>query len=107
MLKGKQRAKEIARERVDILLDIALHEKDQELADRQAVVAKRMVLRHRIKLPYDLKQLYCKHCKAFIVPGRTARIRTGRSCAKAIRITCLRCGHTYRKIIAKPQNKDL
>ncbi|MDQ4050970.1 MAG: hypothetical protein M3115_01820 [Thermoproteota archaeon] len=59
----------------------------------------------RIRLPYEIRQLYCKRCKAFIVPGRTSRIRTGRSKTRAVRITCLKCNHTYRRILS--WNKDL
>jgi ribonuclease P protein subunit RPR2 len=50
-------------------------------------------------MPYSIRQLYCKNCKKFIVPGRTARVRVGRSSTRAIRITCLLCGHIYRKVI--------
>jgi ribonuclease P protein subunit RPR2 len=106
-LKQKPLVKEIAKERVGILLAAALSEKNPELADRQAMAAKKMALRHRIKLAYEARQLYCKSCKALIIPGRTARVRLGRSDTRAIRITCLRCGHVYRKIISRPQNKDL
>lgn len=95
----KARAKEIARERINILIKNALLEKDPELAARQARLAKKIAMRYRVRLPYEVRQLFCKKCKAFIVPGRSARVRVGRAKTRAIRITCLGCGHTYRKII--------
>ncbi|MGH9954162.1 MAG: RNase P subunit, partial [Nitrososphaeraceae archaeon] len=49
--------------------------------------------------------LYCKRCKAFIIPGRSARVRVGRAKTRALRITCLKCGYTYRKLLV--WNKDL
>lgn len=98
---GKAQAKEIARERIDILVKNALLEKDQELATRQAQLAKKIAMRYRVRLPYEARQLFCKRCKAFIVPGRSARVRVGGAKTRAIRITCLRCGHTYRKIMAE------
>ena len=83
----KPQAKELARERIDILVANALHEPDENLAGRQARLAKKIAMRYRVRLPYDIRQLYCKKCKAFVVPGKTARVRMGRSKTKAIRIT--------------------
>jgi ribonuclease P protein subunit RPR2 len=102
----KQQAKEIASERIEILVACALAEKDAGLAGRQAALAKKMAMRHRLRLPYGVRHLFCKKCKAFIVPGRTSRVRTGRSKTRALRVTCGICGHTYRKVLAG-RNKDL
>lgn len=94
----KQQAKEVARERIELLVAGALAEGDPALAGRQAMLAKKIAMRHRVRLPYGIRQLFCKKCKSFIVPGRTSRVRiTG----NAVRITCLKCGHTYRKMVAK------
>jgi ribonuclease P protein subunit RPR2 len=103
--KKKQKVKQIARERIDVLVEYALHEKDHLLAEKQAHQAKKIATHQRIRLPYKIRQLYCKRCKAFIVPGRGARVRIGRAKTRAVRITCLKCGHTYRKILL--WNKDL
>jgi ribonuclease P protein subunit RPR2 len=78
-----------------LLVAGALAERDADLAGRQAMLAKKIAMRHRVRLPYRIRQLYCKKCKSFVVPGRTSRVRTT---GKAVRITCLKCGHTYRKI---------
>jgi ribonuclease P protein subunit RPR2 len=104
-LARQQKAKEIAKERIDILVKSALKEKDEALAARQARQAKKIAMHFRVRLPYEARQLYCKKCKAFIVPGRSARVRVGRAKTRAVRFTCLRCGHTYRKILGR--NKDL
>ena len=104
-LVAKAEIREIARERIDVLVRSALEENDIDLAARQANRAKKIGMRFRVRLPYEVRQLFCKECKAFIVPGRNARVRVGRSKTKAVRITCLRCGHTYRKILGR--NKDL
>jgi ribonuclease P protein subunit RPR2 len=103
--KKKQKVKQIARERIDVLVECALHEKDHHLAEKQARQAKKIATHRRIRLPYEIRQLYCKRCKAFIVPGRSARVRIGRAKTRAVRVTCLKCGHTYRKILI--WNKDL
>ena len=105
MSKRKPQVKEIAEERIDMLVANALHEQDKYLAAKKACRAKKIAMRFRIRLPYRIRQLYCKKCKIFIVPGRSARIRVGRAKTRAVRITCLKCGHTYRKILR--WNKDL
>ena len=92
--------KELARERIGILVAAALKEKDEELAAMQAKLAKKVAMRFRVHLPYEARQLFCKKCKAFIVPGRSARVRVGRAKTRAIRVTCLKCAHTYRRVLA-------
>jgi ribonuclease P protein subunit RPR2 len=96
----KQIVKEIAKERIGLLIANALEVRENEkLAHDQAMLAKKIAMRYRLKLPYHIRQLYCKKCKYFIIPGRNARVRIGRSNTKAVRITCMKCNHTYRKIL--------
>ena len=94
-------ARDIAKERIRLLIDHALREAlyDPVLADNQARLARKIAMRMRLRLPYEIRQLYCKRCKRFIMPGIGSRVRTGRSRLKAIRITCLKCGHIYHKVI--------
>ena len=97
----KQIVKEIAKERIDLLIANALVEirDNEKLAYDQAILAKKIAMRYRLKLPYYIRQLFCKKCKYFIIPGRNSRVRIGRSDTKALRITCMKCNHTYRKIL--------
>jgi len=97
----KKSQKDLALQRIEILVQNALEnvKPDAKLAQKQAMLAKKISNKFRVRLPYEIRQLYCKNCKRFIVPGIDARVRIGRSNVKAVRITCLRCGHIYRKII--------
>jgi ribonuclease P protein subunit RPR2 len=97
----KSTARDVAKERIRLLIDHALREAlhDDILANKQAKIAKKIAMRMRLRLPYEIRQLYCKRCKEFILPGISSRIRTGRSRLKAVRITCLKCGHIYRKVL--------
>lgn len=90
-------------ERMHILIQNAISNAriKPDLAERQASLAKKMSMKYRVRMPYELRMNFCKKCKKFIVPGFTARIRLGRSEVKSIRITCKFCNHTYRKIIKK------
>jgi ribonuclease P protein subunit RPR2 len=98
---GKQVVKLVGQERILILIRNAFQkiDDDYELANSQAQIAKKIAKRLRLKLPYDIRQLYCKKCKQFIVPGFNCRVRIGRSKIKALRITCLLCNNVYRKLL--------
>ena len=98
----KPAVKQIALERMEILIDNAISnaKSNPKLAQRQALLARKISMRHKVKMPYVLRMAFCKKCKSFIAPGINSKIRLGRSSIKSIRITCNFCGHTYRKIIA-------
>jgi ribonuclease P protein subunit RPR2 len=99
----KQIAKDIAKERVGILIANALKEAhaNEKIASKQAYLARKIAMRLRVRLDYEIRQLFCKRCKKFIIPGRDSRIRIGRTNTKSIRITCAKCGHTYHKLISR------
>jgi ribonuclease P protein subunit RPR2 len=96
-------AKKIAMERMEILIENAINNArtNPELSQRQASIARRISTRHKIRMPYNLRMVFCKKCKSFIAPGINSRIRLGRASVKSIRISCNLCGHTYRKIISQ------
>ncbi len=99
----KPALRKIAMERMQILIENAISNArtNPELSQRQASLARRISTRHKIRMPYDLRMVFCKKCKSFIAPGINSRIRLGRSSTKSIRISCNLCGHTYRKIISQ------
>ena len=99
----KPGAKKIAMERMQILIENAITnaKQDPKLSQRQASLARRISTRHKIRMPYHLRMVFCKKCKSFIAPGVNSRFRLGRASVKSIRISCNLCGHTYRKIISQ------
>jgi ribonuclease P protein subunit RPR2 len=92
----------IAMERMQILIDNAIinARTDPKLSQQQASIARRISTKYKIRMPYDLRMVFCKKCKSFIAPGINSRIRLGGASVKSIRISCNLCGHTYRKIIS-------
>lgn len=98
----KSAVRKIAMERMQILIENAITnaKTNPKLSERQAYLARRISTRHKIRMPYELRMVFCKKCKSFIAPGINSRIRLGRSSVRSIRITCNLCGHTYRKIIS-------
>jgi len=97
---NKKIVERIATERIEILIDNALREiKDNEkLSQSYAKLALKIAMRVTIRMPYVIRQLFCRKCKQFIVPGVNSRVRMGRTRVKTIRITCMKCNHVYRKI---------
>ena len=100
MKKTRGFLKELAKERANILIETVLKtsKDDMELAERQASMARKICMKFNVRLPYDKKQIYCKGCKKLIIPGKNSRVRLGFK-PKALKITCLRCGHIYRKVL--------
>ena len=52
-------------------------------------------------MPHGLRIAFCKRCKSFAPPDSGSRVRIGGSQTRAVRITCLLCGHTYRRILPR------
>lgn len=94
--KAKARRTDIARERVGILLDLAEQRAlagEMDLADRYAQLARRIGMRHELRMPRGFNLRFCRRCLKYLVPGRNATFRTlgGRLCRR-----CLECGEVYR-----------
>ena len=98
--KGAERR--IAAARIDRLLAAARDEAlgpDADLADRYAVLARRIAMRYQLPLRRDQKAQVCRACSAYQVPGVTSRTRFRRG--RLVR-TCLRCGRVRRRILEHP-----
>ncbi|MFX1299475.1 MAG: ribonuclease P protein component 4 [Promethearchaeota archaeon] len=83
--------------------EVAPH--DPALAQRYVQMARRIVIRTRIRLPPDLRHRYCHRCEHYLRPGVNSRIRlrtTGRSGSTVI--TCLSCGYRRKIIWKRPKN---
>ena len=98
----KNSKKQIAIKRMEILFNNALSnaKNNPGLAQKQAEIAKKISLKFKIKMPFEVSSSFCKNCKKFIAPGIASKIRLG-SKPKSIRITCTYCNHTYRKIFSQ------
>jgi len=98
----KNSKKEIALRRIEILFNNALLNAkiNPGLAQKQAEIVKKISMKFKIKLPFEISSSFCKKCKKFIPPGIASKTRLG-SKPKSIRVTCLYCNHTYRKIISQ------
>jgi ribonuclease P protein subunit RPR2 len=80
----------IARQRIQTLLELARQKwpSDKALSRRYVSLAKKIAMRHRVKLG---NRLFCKKCGVVFVPGRTVRVRKSAK-QKAVLYICQECG---------------
>ena len=99
-MKTRANAKADAADAAKSLIDSAVKTSanDLALAKRQAELARKVMLRYNVRLDYSRRRFICRGCKKLIVPGVNARVRLGSGEPLVVRITCLECGHTNRKI---------
>ena len=91
--KKPEKQVEIAKERIQRLFELAEEAKTPELAKRYVFLARRISMKLKVKIPRELKRRYCKHCLAYLIPGRNLRVRmqTGK-----VVYTCLSCNKHMR-----------
>ncbi|MFH7903690.1 MAG: ribonuclease P protein component 4 [Candidatus Aenigmatarchaeota archaeon] len=96
-VKQKLLIKQIAKERILILLDLArkkVKEGEYDLARRYVELARKIALRANFRLK-KLKRTFCKKCNIPLIFGLTARVRLNKY-HKTINVTCLLCGNVKR-----------
>ena len=100
--KSKQR--EIALKRINILF-MQAKEKfayDPILSNRYVELARKISMKLRLRIPSIYKRKYCKHCYAYLVPGKNCRVRIR---TKKIIISCQECKKFMRIPITKKKEK--
>ncbi len=93
--KQKDWAKDMAQERIVRLFELAEQEfkTNPDRSNRYAQLARRIGMRYRVRMPYELKQRMCRHCHAYLVQGVSASTRLSGTC---ITTTCAKCGKQMR-----------
>ena len=92
---NKKAYKELAKRHIEELFRFAefIQPRSQKLADRALEIALRIAKHYNIRLGKEKKLRICKHCGAFLTPGRNAKVRLSK---KVMIIKCLNCGHEKR-----------
>jgi ribonuclease P protein subunit RPR2 len=87
----------IARERIQILFDLAEKEfkKHPERSRRYVELARKIGLRYNIRLPKELKKKFCKNCNSLLVPGVSSSVRLKKK-ERLVRVKCLKCNKVYK-----------
>jgi ribonuclease P protein subunit RPR2 len=92
--------KKIARERIDILFENAIQwaDEDSERSRCCILIAKRIAMKQRIRIPKRYRRLFCAHCHTLLRPGKNSRIRIQHG---RVIMTCLLCGQRKRYPVVK------
>ena len=99
MLKREKKLeKDIALERIKILINKAneIKDKDYDLSKRYIELARKISMRYKVRIPRYLR-IFCKKC---LYPYRLDKIRVRVKKSRII-ITCLNCGNIKRYPIKK------
>jgi len=96
--KSSSDVRQIAEERVDILLRLAREvlKTDSARSKRYVEMAQRIAMRSGLRLGSQRKQFICKNCKSPLVPGVNCRVRLRAERGTHVVVTCLECGSRKR-----------
>jgi ribonuclease P protein subunit RPR2 len=108
-IRARRENRAIALERIRILFQRAqtvIHS-EPELAQRYVELARKLSMRYKVKIPVEFKRRICKHCKRFILPGYTCRIRIQQKREPHVVMTCLICGEHMRIPLRKKAKNSI
>ncbi|MBO3839246.1 MAG: hypothetical protein QXN75_01145 [Thermoproteota archaeon] len=89
----KKKAIAIARERIDILIGMALDTASESISDAESYIklAWRIAEKFNIRGKTILRRYFrCSKCKNFLIPGHGCRIRILKK--RGLGIICMKCG---------------
>lgn len=89
----KKKAIAIARERIDILIGMALDTASESISDAESYVklAWRIAEKFNIRGKTILRRYFrCSKCKSFLIPGNGCHIRILKK--RGLGIICMKCG---------------
>ena len=80
---------------------------DPAVSDRNVRKARRLSMKHKIRLPSSLKRKFCKHCNGFLRPGVNCRVRL---VSRKVVYYCSACKKYsrfpyYRKVVTSKEQK--
>ena len=103
MKPNKKTVKQIAKERMEILMKQALEKihEDPSLAQRYVQLARKIGMRYRVRFPKKWKMFICRKCKQLLVPGLNCRVRIQERREPHVVLTCLTCNHVKRFLIKR------
>lgn len=93
--KKSDKVQKIAKNRINILFRLAKEhfKEDNKLSDKYVRMARRIAMKHKIRLSSELKKRFCKNCHKYLVPGANCRVRIHKH---SIIYYCLGCKHYMR-----------
>jgi len=89
--------RKIAKERIEILLNLAEKEvkKNIERCKKYVELARTIGKRYNVRLTKEQKSKFCKKCNVILIPGYTMKTWLDPSTKTKV-VKCLSCKHLYR-----------
>jgi ribonuclease P protein subunit RPR2 len=81
-----------------------VHE-DPKLAQHYVDVARKVAMAKRMRMPEEYRRMVCRHCKSFILPGVSCRVRLQPRREPHLTVTCFNCGKHMRIPLKKGREK--
>ncbi len=93
--KQKSLIKDLAKQRIEHLFELAedAYKSHPKRSNRYVLIARKIGMRYRTRIPREYKQRICKQCHSYMVPGSNARFRLR---GRYITVTCLTCNKQMR-----------
>lgn len=97
----KNKLEQIGLERIQRLFELAGKEFEQhpERSHRYAEIAQKISTRNRIRIPLELKYLFCKKCGKFLKAGKNAILNKTKAWTE---IQCLECNAKTKRRNSAP-----
>jgi ribonuclease P protein subunit RPR2 len=83
----------------------AMSKSNPALSTRYVLMAHRIAMAAKIRLPVEFRRRTCKRCNSFFVHGENCRVRVRQKREPHVVITCLKCGGTTRIPLRKRMEK--
>ena len=93
--KKSHKVQQIAKNRINFLFQHAkeVFKEDSNLSDKYVKIARRIAMKHKIRMPSSLKKRFCKNCHKYLVPSNNCRVRIHKH---RLIYYCLSCKHYMR-----------
>ena len=95
ILKKKEIARKKAEKQIIEYFELAkkAFSSSKKIANDYVRKARNLAMKHKIRLPRELKRQFCKHCYSFLVPSKNLRVRLQ---GKKVVYYCLECRRFMR-----------
>ena len=106
--KMKSAAKQIARQRIQVLFQQAkkVYRDNPQLSNRYVETARKIAMAAKIRLPTVYRRQICKNCNTLLMQGSNCRVRIKQKRESHVVVTCLNCGYQSRLLLRKKKERQ-
>lgn len=107
MKKANASVRKIARERMEILFNLARREfhENPKRARRYVELIRRISMKNKVRIPLEIRRFICRKCNSLLIPSSTLRVRVKRR--RYVVYECMNCGFKRRFQLNKKGTKEV